>query len=165
MSVENHVGDFIAGQPVTISFTDAQNCNADGACLWDDWIGIYPVTENPDWTSYQDGHWAYHGSGDVGSGSVTITPAEFGDYFVVLLGGADGYTELTDPDNRLIISVVNWVPLAEPIITVGDCRTTAGSHGCDLLFGAVILTCCAPLAKSRGARRQALLDTEQHGFC
>lgn len=132
MSVVNHVGDFIAGQPVTISFTDAQNCNADGACLWDDWVGIYPVTENPDWTNYQDGHWAYHGSGDVGSGSVTITPAEFGDYFVVLLGGADGYTELTDPDNRLIISVVNWVPLVEPIITVGDCRTTAGSHGCDL---------------------------------
>ena len=131
INVDSHVGDFVAGEPVTICFTDASNCaaGADG-CLWDDWVGIYPVVENPDWTAYSDGHWSYHGSGDAGSGCVTITPAEFGDYYVVLLGGADGYTELTDPDNRLVITVANWVPLAEPTITVGDCRTAAGSHGC-----------------------------------
>ena len=131
INVDSHVGDFVAGEPVTICFTDAANCvaGADG-CLWDDWVGIYPVVENPDWTDYAEGHWSYHGSGDAGSGCVTITPAEFGDYYVVLLGGADGYTELTDPDNRLVITVANWVPLAEPEITVGDCRTAAGSHGC-----------------------------------
>jgi hypothetical protein len=131
INVDSHVGDFVAGEPVNICFTDAANCvaGADG-CLWDDWVGIYPVVENPDWTDYAEGHWSYHGSGDAGSGCVTITPAEFGDYYVVLLGGADGYTELTDPDNRLVITVANWVPLAEPEITVGDCRTAAGSHGC-----------------------------------
>ena len=29
VTVVNHIGDFIAGEPVTISFTDAANCGAD----------------------------------------------------------------------------------------------------------------------------------------
>ena len=41
--VDDHVGAFVLGEPVTVSFTDAQSCDSGGDCQWDDWIGIYPV--------------------------------------------------------------------------------------------------------------------------
>ena len=39
------------------------------------------------------------------SGSVTVVPTQATDYIVLLLGGPSGYLELTDPDDRLMITV------------------------------------------------------------
>merc|ERR1719329_947552 len=112
--VEDHVGAFVVGEPITVTFTDAQSCNA-GAndCLWDDWIGIYPVATC---CSYEQllnyvggdgtGEWAYHGSADLAAGSVTVVPTQATDYYVLLLGGEDGYSELTDPANRVRVTVI-----------------------------------------------------------
>eukprot|EP01043_Picozoa_sp_COSAG02_P040220 COSAG02_NODE_3236_length_7125_cov_3.709081_1_plen_704_part_10 len=111
--VEDHVGAFVVGEEVTITFVGASDCGAGEACLWDDWVGIYPVATCCELTQLQNfvggdgtGEWAYHGSADLGTGSVTVVPQQATDYYVLLLGGADGYTELTDPENRVRITVV-----------------------------------------------------------
>ena len=105
---------FVVGEPMTVTFTDAQSCNAgDSDCLWDDWVGIYPVATCCEYEQLLNyvggdgtGEWAYHGTADLGAGSVTVVPTQATDYYVLLLGGADGYTELTDPDNRVMVTVV-----------------------------------------------------------
>ena len=61
----NHVGPYVAGQEVTIGFTDAKNCDSGGDCQWDDWVGIYPVEaccSRDQLEAYGDTHWSYHGS-------------------------------------------------------------------------------------------------------
>ena len=60
------------------------------------------------------GEWAYHGTADLGAGSVTVVPTQATDYYVLLLGGADGYTELTDPDNRHMVTVIAASEPSEP---------------------------------------------------
>ena len=55
---------------------------------------------------FRSGEWAYHGTADLGAGTVTVVPTQATDYYVLLLGGADGYTELTDPDNRVMVTVI-----------------------------------------------------------
>ena len=37
---------------------------------------------------------------------MTVVPQQATDYYVLLLGGADGYTELTDPNNRVRVTVI-----------------------------------------------------------
>jgi hypothetical protein len=131
VNVNDHVGPFIMGQPFSVGFTDAQDCTAGTRlCMYDDWIGIYPVSMGETWlTGYYVGtEWVYHGSADVGLGSSTIPGATMAvDYNVILLGGADGYTELTDPNNRLVISVC-------PEAGCPGCWN--GSAGVDFPFGA-----------------------------
>ena len=68
-------------------------------------VASYPPPPPPSTGYYVGTEWAYHGSADVGVGSATMTPTMACDYNVILLGGPDGYTELTDPDNRLVITV------------------------------------------------------------
>ena len=130
--VDDHVGAFVLGEPVTVSFADAQNCDSGGDCQWDDWIGIYPVATCCELAQLQNfvggngsGEWAYHASGEAGAGTVTVVPTQAVDYYVLLLGGASGYLELTDPDNRLRITVCE----------AGGCPG-AGTASYDLCFGA-----------------------------
>ena len=86
----------ICGKAASVSFTDAQDCNSGGDCQWDDWIGIYPVATCCELGQLQNfvggdgtGEWAYHGTADLGAGSVTVVPTQATDYYVLLLGGAD----------------------------------------------------------------------------
>lgn len=84
-------GVFQSGEPISVQFS--------GATDEQDWIGMYRVGHTPG----EDGshNWSYHGSAS-GSGSVDVTAAAPGDYFIVLMC-CDGYVELTD---RLAVSVV-----------------------------------------------------------
>ena len=79
-------------------------------CSWHDWVGMYSVDAccSYDQLTYvETAHWGYHGAGGTaaGSGSVTLVPEQVGSYYVMLLGGSDGYTELSDPLNRLMVTV------------------------------------------------------------
>ena len=119
------------GSPLSITFSGARDMG-EFSTQWDDWIGIYPVATCCDFTQLQNfvggngsGEWAYHASGEAGAGTVTVVPTQAVDYYVLLLGGASGYLELTDPDNRLRITVCE----------AGGCPG-AGTASYDLCFGA-----------------------------
>ena len=155
--VDDHVGAFVVGEPMTISFTDAG-----AGPLWDDWVGIYPVATCCSYeqlTNYVGGEWAYHGTADLGVGSVTVVPQQATDYYVLLLGGEDGYTELTDPVNRVRVTVIAayaTVSVADHVgdIVVGEPLTVTftGAHSQGQGIAALwddwvgiypVATCCA----------------------
>ena len=99
--LRNHEGAFVAGEPVTVAFSGALAQPPDS-------IAIYRVNMccSPDQLSaVNSSHWSYLGSGQSGDGLVTVTPAEVGDYYVILIGGGNGHTERTDPSNRMQIRV------------------------------------------------------------
>jgi hypothetical protein len=85
-------GPFYTNGDVTVDFTGATDDT--------DWIAMYNVGDTPGDESSHD--YSYHGSADVGSGSVTVTPTAAGDYFIVMLC-CDGYTEVSA---RATITVV-----------------------------------------------------------
>lgn len=84
-------GAFQSGSSISVRFS--------GATDDQDWIGIYHVGHTPG----EDGshNWSYHGSASD-SGTVEVTAATPGDYFIVLMC-CDGYVELTD---RLAVSII-----------------------------------------------------------
>ena len=52
------------------------------------------------------GEWAHVSNfSTCSAGSVTVVPTQAANYYVLLLGDPDGYTELTDSNNRLQITV------------------------------------------------------------
>ena len=101
--VRDHVGPFVAGEPVTIGFSGALDEPPDSIAIYR--VNLCCTSSQLRAVNASSDHWSYHGSGESGEGVVTVTPAEVGDYYVILVGGDDGTTERTDPSNRMQIRV------------------------------------------------------------
>eukprot|EP01050_Picozoa_sp_SAG11_P005952 SAG11_NODE_441_length_9431_cov_29.928847_2_plen_761_part_01 len=93
-------GPYEAGLPITASFS--------GASSPTDWIGIFSVGDVPGscFTCSSPHDWVYHhgttSDGDVAwSGSVQITPAVPGEYFIVMFANQE-YVEITE---RIMVTV------------------------------------------------------------
>merc|ERR1711865_231535 len=120
-------GPFAAGTALTVDFTGATDAV--------DWIGLYLVGQTPgDVGSHA---WSYHGSA-TDSGSVSVTPREAGEYYVVLLC-CDGYTEVSE---RVVITIgegevvgfTATVAVADYLfpLTEDACATIAIANGVEL---------------------------------